>query len=144
MPWRSWQIILLPWGFLPEHLKFDSQILWCGSFFFFFFFCPPPQKKAILVLPKYFLNFRFYVVALYSIIDLGCFGCKGYTSVVLGYSEVILLGERNNVALWPSVCYVMAIYGIAVSEQYDVEFLCLLYFWVYFIKTCCFPICNFS
>ena len=33
---------------------------------------------------------------------------------------------------------------ITVSKQYVVEFPSVLYFWGYFIKPYCFPICNFS
>ena len=42
--------------------------------------------KDIWVLPMYFLNFSFYAVVWQSIVDLGCYGCKGYTRLVLGYS----------------------------------------------------------
>ena len=55
------------------------------------------------------------------------------------YSEVTLLRERKIAALFPSFyCF------LVISEQYVVEFSCLPYFWEYFIKTCSFPIFNFS
>ena len=66
-----------------------------------------------------------------KIVDLGRYGCKGYTSVVISYSEVTLL-------------FCFGLYGIAVSGQYVVEFPGLPYFWGYFVKPCCFPIFNFS
>ena len=97
------------------------------------------SPKAILVLPKYFLNFRFYVVALLSIEDLSRYGFKGYTSVVLGYSKVTLLREREDAYLCPSVYCVLVIYSNTVSELYVVEYPCLPYFWGYFIKPCCKP-----
>ena len=37
----------------------------------------PISPKAILVLPKYLLNFGLYAVGLESIVDLGRYGCKG-------------------------------------------------------------------
>ena len=49
--------------------------------------------------------------------------------VVLGYFEVILLREREDASLCPSVYWVLVIYGITVSEQYVVEFPGLSYFW---------------
>ena len=96
----------------------DSQNLWCGSI----------SPKVILVLPKYFLNFRFYVVELQSIVDLGRQGSKGYTSVILGYSEVTFLVERDDATLCLYVSCVVVINGLEVSEQYVVEFSCLPYF----------------
>ena len=84
------------------------------------------SPKAILVLPKYFLNFSFYAVALYSIVDIGRCGGKGYASVVLGHSEVPLLKEKEAIPLSPSVYCVLVIYGITVSEQ-CVKFPCLPY-----------------
>ena len=58
-------------------------------------------------------------------VDLGHYGCKGYTSVVLGYSEVTLLGEREDATLCPSVYCGLVIYSIVVSKQYVIEFLCI-------------------
>ena len=68
---------------------------------------------------------------------------KGYTSIVVGYFEGTLLDEREDAALYPSVYYVLVIYGVVVSEQYAIEFPCFLFFWGYFIKTCCFPVFIF-
>ena len=60
----------------PSKNLMDSQNLCCrGSI----------SAKAILVLPKYLLNFGFYAIAYLSIVDLRC---KSYTSVVLGYSDL--------------------------------------------------------
>ena len=70
-------------------------------------------------------------------VDLSRYWCKGYTSVVLGYSEVILFREREDASLCPSV---IVFCGITVLEQYVVELPGLPYFWGYFIKPCCFPI----
>ena len=81
-----------------------------------------------MVLPKNFLNYRFNVVESQSIVNLGCYESKDYASVILGYSEVPLLGEREDAALCLFICYVMVIYGVAVSEQYVVEFPCFPYF----------------
>ena len=78
------------------------------------------------------------------IVYLGRHGCKGYTLVVLGYSEVTLLREREDASLYPSVNCLLVIYGVTVSAQYVVEFPCHLCFWGYFIKPCCFPNFNFS
>ena len=69
---------------------------------------------------------------------------KVYTSVVLGYSEVTLLREREDAALFPSAYCVFVIYSITESEQYVVEFPGFPYFWWYFIKLWCFSIFNFS
>ena len=85
----------------------DGQNLWYrGSI----------SQKAISVLRMYFLYFVFYVVVSKSIVDIGRYGCKDYTSVVLGYSEVTLLREMEDASLCPSVSCVLVIYGIAVSE----------------------------
>ena len=78
-----------------------------------------------------------------AFVDLGRYGCKGYTSVVLGYSEVTLLREKEDASLCPSIYYVLVIYGIRVLEQYVIEFPGLPYFWGYFIKPCCFSILKF-
>ena len=78
-----------------------------------------------------------------SIVNFGCDGSKGYTTVVLDYSEVTLIEERENAVLCPFVYYVLVIYGVAVSEQYVVEFPCFPNFWGYFIKTSSFLIFNF-
>ena len=77
------------------------------------------------------IDLGFSAVALQSIVDLGRYGCKGYTSVV-GYSEVTFLGEREDASFCPSVYCVPVIYGVTVSEQYIIEFRCLSYFWGYF------------
>ena len=87
-----------------------------------------------MVLPKYALSFRFCAIASQNIVDLGRYGCKSYTLVVLGYSEVTIF--REDASLCPSVNCVFVIYGITVSEQYVVEFPSLPYFWWYFIKPC--------
>ena len=71
-------------------------------------------------------------------------GCKCYTSVVLVYSDVTLLKERENASFCPSVYCVLVIYGITVLEQYVIEFPGLPYFSGYFIKPSCFPVFNFS
>ena len=63
------------------------------------------------------LPFVFYAVAYSSIVDLGCYGSKGYTSVVLVYSEVILFRKRENASLCPSVYCIFVIYDITVSKQ---------------------------
>ena len=117
--------------FLRNLLKFDGWskcvISWIN------------YSENHLVFLKNFLNFRLYAVELQSIVDFGRNRSKRYTSVVLVYSEVTLLGEREDA----SVYYVLLIYDVAVSEQYVVEFPCFLYFWGYFIKTCNFPAFNF-
>ena len=119
--------------FLHEYfLGFDE--LWCESF----------SPKDILVIPKYILNFTFNAVESQCIVNLDCYGSKGYISIVLGYSKVTLLAEREEAALCPTVDYILVIYVVAVWEQYVVEFPCLPYFWGYFIKPCSFPIFNFS
>ena len=88
--------IVLPRSFCTNTFKnsTDNQNLWCrGSI----------SPKAILVLPKYFLYFRFYAVGLQSIADLGRYGSKGYITVVLGYSKVTLFRQREEAPLCPSV-----------------------------------------
>ena len=77
-------------------------------------------------------------------LNLSHYESKGYTSVFLGNSEVTFLGEREDAALCPPVYRVLVIYGVAVSEQYVVEFPCFPYFWRYFINTGSFPVFNFS
>ena len=47
---------------------------------------------------------------------------KDYISVVLVYSVVTFLAEREDAAFCPSIYYVLAIYRVAVSEQYVVKF----------------------
>ena len=64
-----------------------------------------------------------------SIVDLGCYGFKAYTSVFLGYFVITLLGEREDASLCPSINCVLVIHRDAVSEQYVVEFPCCPYFW---------------
>ena len=68
---------------------------------------------------------------------------KSYTLVVFGNSKVTFLGDRNDVALCPSIYCVLVIYGVALSEQYVVRFSCFPYFWRYFIETGNFPVFNF-
>ena len=58
---------------------------------------------------------------------VGRYGSKGYTSVILNYFEVTFLKEKEDAALCPSVNYVLVVYGVAVSEQYVVEFPCFFY-----------------
>ena len=41
---------------------------------------------------------------------------KDYTSVVLGNSDVALLGEKEDVAFYPFVYCVLVIYDVAVLE----------------------------
>ena len=65
---------------------------------------------------------------LLSTVNLSRYRSKGYTSVVLGYFEVTLLGEREDAALCLSIYYVLFIYSAAVLEQYVVEFRCFPYF----------------
>ena len=77
----------------------------------------------------------FNAVEMWSILNLCRHESKGNSPVVLGNSEVKFLGEREDVALYPSVYCVLIIYGVAVSEQYVVEFPCFPYFWWYFINT---------
>ena len=121
-PRRSRRITVLLWGFCSNtfYISTDSENVWCrGSI----------PSETILVLPKYFLNFGFYAVASESIVDLGRYGCKGYTSKVFSYSKVTFLGEIEDGSLCPSVCCVFVIYGVILSEQYVVEVPCLSYFW---------------
>ena len=97
--------MLLLRGFLHEHLpEFDREskcvMLWIDS------------PKALLVLPKYFLYFWLYVIAEQSIVDIDRYEYKGDTSVVLGYSEITLLRERESTSLCPSVYCVLVIYGV--------------------------------
>ena len=54
----------------------------------------------------YFLDFKF--------VDLGRYESKGYTSVVHGYSEVTLHGERGDAALYPSVYCVIDLVFIVI------------------------------
>ena len=63
----------------------------------------------------------------------GHYGCKRYTSAVLGYSEVTILREGEDASLCPAVYCILIIYGITVSEQYVVKFLGLHEFRGYFI-----------
>ena len=56
------------------------------------------------------------------VINMSRYGSKGYTSVVLGNSEVTLLEERKDAALCPSLYCFLVIYGVAVSEQQVIEF----------------------
>ena len=52
--------------------------------------------------------------------------------------------EREDASLHPSVCRLLIIYCITVSEQYVVELSDLLYFWGNLIEPCGFSIFNFS
>ena len=76
------------------------------------------------------MNFRHY----------GSIGC---TLVVFDNSAVTFLGKWEDAALCPSVYCVLVIHGVAVSEQYVVQFLYLPYHWSYFIKTGSFSVFNF-
>ena len=52
-----------------------------------------------------------------GIVNLDHDGNKSYASVVLGYSKVNLLVEREDAALCPSVNYIRVIYGVTVSDS---------------------------
>ena len=81
------------------------------------------SPKAILVLPKYFINFLSYAV-----LELGRYGCKDYTSIDFGNSDITLLREKEGATLCPSVYCVFVIYGITVLEVYAIKFSGLPYF----------------
>ena len=68
----------------------ECQNLCCGSV----------SPKAILIRPENFLNFRFNTFELRSIVNLGSYGNKDQTPVVLGYTVVTLLAEREDAALF--------------------------------------------
>ena len=65
-----------------------------------------------------------------------------YALVVLGNPEVTFRGEREDATFCLSIYCVLVLYGVAVLELYVFKFLCLPYFWWYFIKTGSFPILN--
>ena len=107
MPWINLQIRVLPRGFLSKLLLRFDGLLESGSV----------SPKTILILSKNFLSFWFDAVEPQKITNLSRCRSKGYTSVVLGNSEVTFLGERNDAAFCPSLYCVPVIYGIALSEQ---------------------------
>ena len=94
---------------------------------------------------KNVVNFRFYVYdnILVYVVYFGCYGCKCYTLVVLGLSDVTLFRERDDAFLHPSVYRILIINCFTVSEQCVVEFSGLPYFAGNFIKPCGFPILSF-
>ena len=112
--------------FAPSSLYVRSQMTWRSVALRFFARSTSRIRRIVKICDvmdrflrntKYFLYFRFYVDTSQCIVDLGRYGWKGYTAVVLCYSEVTLLREREDVALCPSVYCVLVIYGITVSEQ---------------------------
>ena len=74
-------------------------------------FCWLVFPKNILILPQNFLNFFFDVVEQQSVIILWRYESKGYTSVVLGYSEVSYFGERD-VAAFGHLSFVFWLYTL--------------------------------
>ena len=62
-------------------------------------------------------NFWFNATEKPSILNLSCYGSKGYVSVVLNDYKVALLGEGEDVAFCPSLYCVLVIYVVAVSIE---------------------------
>ena len=94
MPWSNLQLIMLLRVFFSQTPKIRRMVQICdvvGQFF----------RK-----PFWFFLRIFSIsgsMRLSSIVDLDCERRNGYTSVVLGYFEVTLIAERDDLALQPSI-----------------------------------------
>ena len=109
-------------GFLPVHLQgFYGWLIFVRSWIYFF--------ESHIGFSE--VCCRFWVLCGFVVghYDFGCYGCKCYTLVVFGKSEVPLFREGEYASLHPSIYRILIVYCVAVSEQYVVELSGLLYFW---------------
>ena len=117
-------------GWTPSMIWWIVRIWHCGLI----------SPKTILVFPKNFLYFRFDKIEKQSIINLTSYKSKNYISVVfLMILRSPFLGK--DAGFCPSPLHFVYTWYCKIEEV--IKFPCLLYFWGYFIQSCCFSAFNF-
>ena len=132
MPWRSPRIIVLPgvffFFFLHEHLLVFNE---------YSIFVKPRIDFSESQVFSQFCGWIGRTMQILAAINL-----MGYTAVVLGYSKVIFLGEREDAFFCPSVYCVLAIYAVILCRRFPLssivlgvfhQMLLLFYFWSFLI-----------
>ena len=84
-------------------VRIPSMIWWIVKI------CTVTPSKAVLIVWKSFLDFGSDKIEKLCIINLSCYNCKSYISVVLGNSEVTFLRECCNIS---SICSVYKLRSI--------------------------------